>query len=376
MSAASACTSRRSCSQAISRILLAGVIALLAAAPAGADTRVAFVGALSGPHAAAGRDQRDGFLLAGLRLEVLELNDGGDPARAKAIAARLLAENISFVTGFTTSESAVALQRELAGRPVLLLSSAAGPISLAGERCTRSFFSTAPPDDAVHENAGAITQARRYRKVLIVSPPGQHNPVETVFRRRYFGETVSGSAIRDVRENRPDAVYVALAGEAMLSFLRAYEQAGLFHRIPVMAARVEPQLLQQLGPDFAGLIVSVRWAAGLETERSRKFVEAFKSRYGRMPSSHAMQGYDAALLLGEAFRLADTASVAAVAKTLAEQPVEGLAGRIQLAANGFPITDWRAWEVFNESSGAPYLVARERTLQGYAGPHGARCKTR
>jgi branched-chain amino acid transport system substrate-binding protein len=321
---------------------------------AGADTRVAFVGALSGPHAAAGRDQRDGFLLAGLPVELIELDDAGDPGRAKAIAARLLADKISFVTGLTTSDSALALQRELEGKPVLLLSS--GTVL-----CTPNFFSTAPPEDAVHENAGAIASALRYRKVHIVGTPAQRAAVEAAFRRRYSGETAAGNAVADIRESRPHGVYVALPSEAMVSFLRAYEQAGMFHRFPVIAANVEPDLLAQLGPDFAGLIVSVPWAAG-----SGKFVEAFKRRYGRTPSSHAMQGYEAARRLGEALRKAASPSVDEVARVLA-------AG---LGAHRFAISDWHAWEVFNQSSGEPYLVARQRTLRHYAGPHAERCKTR
>jgi branched-chain amino acid transport system substrate-binding protein len=328
---------------------------------AGADTRVAFVGALSGPHAAAGRDQRDGFLLAGLPVELIELDDAGDPGRAKAIAARLLAENIAFVTGFTTSESALALLRELEGRPLLLLSSGAGPVALAGEQCARNFFSTAPPEDAVHENAGAIASALRYRKVHIVSTPGQRAAAEAAFRRRYSGETAAGNAVADIRESRPHGVYVTLPPEAMVTFLRAYERAGLFHRFPVIAANVEPDLLAQLGPDFAGLIVSVPWAAG-----SGKFEEAFKRRYGRTPSSHAMQGYEAARRLGEALRKARSPSVDEVARLLA-------AG---LGPNRFASSDWHAWEVFNKSSGEPYLVARQRTLRHYAGPHAERCKTR
>jgi branched-chain amino acid transport system substrate-binding protein len=391
---------RRRCSQATSNIapraILAGIFALLAATPAAADTRIAFVGALSGAAAAAGRDQRDGFLLAvaerngrlgGVPVHVSELDDRGDPGRATAIADRLLAEGVRFVTGLTTNESALALQGRLQGKPVLLLSSGAGPIPLAGESCSRNFFSVAPAEDAVHENAGAIAQARRYGKVYLLSPSGPRKAVDAAFRRRYAGQVAPpaeqpgkdpASAIREIRQIQPDAVYLAVPPKEMLSFLQSYEQAGLFHRIPVIAAGVEPELLQRLGPDFSGLIVSVRWAAGLETGRSARFVQAFNARYGRTPSSHAMQAYDAALLLGAALRAAGgiSPSVAAVAKALVGHPVQGVAGPVRLGANRFPITDWHAWEVFNESSGSPYLVARERTLERYAGPHVRLCAAR
>ena len=346
-----------------------------------ADTRVAFVGALSGPAAAAGRDQRDGLLLAGLAFE--EFDDRGDASRANSIAERLLAGKITFVTGLTTSEAARALQRRLKGKPVLLLSSGAGPAELAGKGCDRRFFSTGPPEDAVHANAGAIARLRRYKSLHLVASPVERAAVTDALRTQFSGELTtavvqggSAEAIREIRSKPPHAVYLALDPERMLGFLRAYEDAGLYHRIPVIAAAVEPSLLQKLGSDFSGLIVSVRWTAGLETEGSRKFIEAFERRYGRLPSSYAMQGYEAALALRQAFRAAGTDSVDAVAAALAGITIEGVAGPVRFGANGFAEADWHAWEVFNDATGAPYLVGRERTLQSYSGPNTGQVKSR
>jgi branched-chain amino acid transport system substrate-binding protein len=194
--------------------------------------------------------------------------------------------------------------------------------------------------------------------------------VEAAFRRAYQGEVLWGRELREVREARPDVVYLALAPQEMLSFLRSYEGVGLFHRIPVITAGVEPPQLEALGPAFSGLIVSARWAAGMEREPSTRFVEAFRARFGRTPSTYAMQGYDAALLLDAALRL----SPVKLAKALSAARVEGVAGPIRLAANGFVATEWYDWEVFNESSGAPYLAVRARTLGAYVGPHVSRCK--
>jgi len=350
---------------------LAGCVALLVATTAAAEVRIAFVGALSGPLAWAGRDQRDGFALA---LAQRRGRLGGVEVRYSEFDERdrLDVEGVRVVTGFTTEESALALHERLRSRPVALVSSGAGPLELAGERCSARFFSVAPPRDAVHENAGAIAQARRYRKVQVFALPAQRPEVEAAFRRAYQGEVVRGRDLREVREARPHAVYLALPTQEMLAFLRGYEDVGLFHRIPVIAAGVEPRELEALGPAFSGLIVSARWAAGMERESSARFVEAFRARFGRTPSTYAMQGYDAALLLDAALRI----SPADPAKALSAAQVEGVAGPIRLAADGFAATDWHDWEVFNESSGAPYLAAREETLRSYAGPHASRCKAR
>jgi branched-chain amino acid transport system substrate-binding protein len=325
---------------------------LIATAAAAAEIRIGFVGALSGPHAWAGRDQRDGFALAlgerGGRL-------GGLEVRFSELDERVETQGVRVVTA----------------KNMVFVATGAGPLELAGERCSARFFSVAPPRDAVHENAGAIAQARRYRKVQLFAPPAQRAEVEAGFRRAYDGELIRGSELREVREVRPHAVYLALPPQDMVSFLRGYEEAGLFHRIPVIAAGIEPPQLEALGPAFSGLIVSARWAAGMEREASARFVEHFRSRFGRTPSTYAMQGYDAALLLDAAFRRFP----ADPAKGLSAARVEGVAGPIRLGANGFVVTDWHAWEVFNESTGAPYLAAREQTLRGYIGPHASRCNS-
>ena len=180
------------------------------------------------------------------------------------------------------------------------------------------------------------------------------------------GPAEPASAVREIRAARPDAVYFGLSVRDLPAFLRAYDQSGLFRRIPVIVPGLEPALLDTVGANFAGLIVSVPWAPALEQEASMKFVEAFKEKYGRVPSSYAKQSYDAALLLGEGFRAArgKAPAPAAVAKSL----------QSRVGPNQFVRTDWHAWEVFNESSGAPYLAAREQTLSAYVGPHAERCK--
>src|SRR5262249_50941949 len=128
----------------------------------------------------------------------------------------------------------------------------------------------------------------------------------------------------------------------------------------------------------AGVIVSIRWSSSMEAEKSQAFVETFKRRYDRLPSSYALQGYDAALMLADGLRTANKSPLfpEALERALAAQQVDGIEGPIRLASNGFPITNWSAWEVFNMASGAPYLVAREQTLAEYRDPHASHCLAR
>ena len=89
-----------------------------------------------------------------------------------------------------------------------------------------------------------------------------------------------------------------------------------------------------------------------------------------------MQSYDAALVLEHALRAAKSASAPAVARALAATRIDGVGQPLGFASSGFVATDWYAWEVFNESSGAPYLATRAATLWKHAGAHSSQCKAR
>jgi branched-chain amino acid transport system substrate-binding protein len=363
---------------------------------ASAAVYIAFVGALSGPLAVAGRDQLDGFQLAvshnhgqlgGVDVRMLTFDDGGRPENGARVAARISAARARFVTGFTDTAAALALHEHLRDRRVVMLSSGAAPVTLAGEKCSADFFSAAPADDVVHENAGAIAQGRRYEKAQLIVSTGLRALVESAFRRTFRGdvdvaeysdETPIAVLIDHIRQSRSAVVYLALGKDAAKRFLSGYDNSGLFHRIPIIVAQIDPNLIEALGASYSGATVSVRWTADAEDERSRAFVDEFTRRYRRAPSIFALQGYDAALMLGETFRAVKGRGLTAeaVGRALAARRVNGPEGSLRLAANGFAVTNWHAWEIFNDAAGKPYLAERESTLNEHVDAHNERCKAR
>jgi hypothetical protein len=53
--------------------------------------------------------------------------------------------------------------------------------------CAELYWSAAPADDAVHENAGAISHRRRYATAQVIVPADSREMVEVAFRRRFRG---------------------------------------------------------------------------------------------------------------------------------------------------------------------------------------------
>ena len=376
--------------------VIVGIVCVLSTLHAVAAINIAFVGTLSGPDAAAGRDQRDGFLLAvsqahgrlgGVDVGVSSFDDGARAENVRRIAKQISAAGTQYITGFTNSEAALALREQLRNKRVLMLSSGAGPIALAGEGCSTNFFSTAPADDVVHENAGAIAQRRRYSKAYLIVPPNSQGSVDAAFKRQFSGNVEAGDyaaempiapQIDRIRLGAPGVVYVALRKDDLRHFLNAYNSAGLFHRIPVIVAQIDPELLGTLGRLSTERSCPFAGRRAPKPHGRRRSSRRSEQRYGRLPSFFAMQGYDAALMLGEAFRTAKRSklTVESVERALTTQRVEGMAGRVRLAANGFPTTDWQAWEIFSDAAGKPYLVARESTLNKHVDSHLERCAAR
>src|SRR5690606_28118091 len=114
-------------------LTLAGALPTAAAA----DVKVGFMATLSGPSAAVGQDQLDGFQLA---LEQLGGKLGGVPAKLvieddqqkpdtalNGVARLIERENVDVVTGLTFAHVLMALQPKIAETDVPFIGTVAGP---------------------------------------------------------------------------------------------------------------------------------------------------------------------------------------------------------------------------------------------------------
>ncbi|MDH3282690.1 MAG: branched-chain amino acid ABC transporter substrate-binding protein, partial [Gammaproteobacteria bacterium] len=99
--------------------MLVVLLALLSADDSRADIRIGTVGPLTGPRAWSGEQFRRGAEMAvadinaaggvlGERLELIVGDDAQDPEQAKAVARKLVADNVVFVAGHRSSDASIA----------------------------------------------------------------------------------------------------------------------------------------------------------------------------------------------------------------------------------------------------------------------------
>jgi branched-chain amino acid transport system substrate-binding protein len=348
--------------------LAAFAAATLAATGAHAadKVKVGFISTLSGPNAALGIDIRDAFQLAvkmnggklgGLPAEVIVLDDQFNPDTGKQAADRLVKrDRVDFLTGIVFSNVLLAAVPPALEAKTIVVSANAGPSQLAGEQCSRYFFSASWQNDVNNGAPGMLATQREYKNVYLIAPnyPAGRDALNG-FKTYYKGKIVEevytklgqldySAEIAQIRAARPDALFFFLPGGMGVNFIKQFVAAGLSKDIRMLTAGVgaDEDIIKAVGDPMLGLFNTAHWGHDLDNAQNRRFVEAFQKEYGRLPTVYAAQGYDTALLIDAAVRdvKGKVEDREAVIKALRAKKFQSVRGDFRWGNNNFPIQDW------------------------------------
>ncbi len=288
-----------------------------------AEVKIGFLGTLSGPGAPLGIDQYDGLMLAiaqkggklgGESVVVFKEDDQLRPDVGVQQARRLVEENkVDVVTGMTYSNVMVATYKPIVDANVVVLSSNAGPTSLAGAACSPNVFVSSWNNDELHEAGAQLVNDMHYRNVYLMAPNFQAGfdaikGFKRVYKGKIAGEVYTAvgqldysSELAQLQMSGADAVYVLYPGGMGVNFVKQYRQAGLLGSLPLISvATIDVTTIGALKNLANGAITVAPYAPDLDNETNKQFVAAFTKQYGRIPSHYAAQSYDAANALDAA----------------------------------------------------------------------------
>jgi branched-chain amino acid transport system substrate-binding protein len=119
-----------------------------------------------------------------------------------------------------------------------------------------------------------------------------HRPTET-------GELQTLMA--EIQQAQPDLVFAAYSGAQASDFVRAYAQAGLSARVPLLGSGfvVDESLLSQQGDAALGIKSALPWAHTLDLPANQAFISAFQNFSGRAADPFAVLGYDTARMIAQ-----------------------------------------------------------------------------
>jgi branched-chain amino acid transport system substrate-binding protein len=349
--------------------LLVAALMLPALALAQTPIKVGIANDLSGPFAALGAEARDGFNLAikqlgnklgGHPAEFLQTDMGGNPDQAKQLVTRYIQrDKIDFFTGPIGSNVALAVGPALFAAKVPYLSNNPGPSQFAGAQCNDYWFGLSYQNDAFHEAAGKVAADRGFKKMVIIAPdyPAGKDALNG-FKRGYkadvnqevytkLGQIDYAAELAQLREAKPDAVYIFLPGGMGINFIKQFVSAGLNQNIKLVGPgfSADEDVIQAVGEPMIGMFNTAQWAFDLDNAQNKKFVEAFRKEYNnRNPSVYAAQAYDVIMAI-DAVAKATGGKVsdrAAVLAALKKADFASVRGEFKYGVNNFPIQAYYA----------------------------------
>lgn len=355
----------------MNRILAAGLLGLSLATSSLAHAepvKIGVITTLSGGGAGLGIDMRDAFTLAikqsgNKDVELVIEDDAQKPELAVQIAEKMIqGDKVDLMTGIIWSNLAMAVVPNTVAQDVIYLSPNAGPSALAGANCNANYFNVAYQNDNFHEAMGQYAN-KDYKNAFILAPnyPAGKDAL-TGFKRYYkgalageiytqVGQTDYAAEIAQIRASGADTVYFFLPGGMGIAFMKQYAQSGV--NIPVMGPgfSFSQDVLPAIGDAALGVKNSASWSKDLDNEANKKFVEAFKAEYKRLPSIYAAQSWDTANLILAALSKASVKDKDAFRAALKAADFQSVRGKFVFNNNNHPIQNIYVREVVKEADG-------------------------
>ena len=278
---------------------------LEAAGPTREPIKIGVLHSLTGTMSISEISVKDGTLLAveeinaaggvlGRPLEAV-IEDGASDLQTFAQKAKqlLLEAQVAVVFGCWTSASRKAVQPAFDHGSGLLFY----PVQYEGlEQCPNIFYTGAAPNQQIVPGVNYLL-AQGKRKIFLLGSdyifPRTANLIVKAQLAALGGELAGevylplgsrevGEAIADILAVKPDAILNTLNGCSNVAFFLHLREAGLKPEdLPVMSVSVAEEEVRTIGPsNIAGHLVVWNYFQTVDTPENRKFVKAYKARYG------------------------------------------------------------------------------------------------
>jgi len=382
----------------LSRAAVAVAALTCAAAVAQTPLKIGFVAELSGPQAALGQDQYDGFMLyleqqggrlGGVPVQVLREDTQLKPEVAVQAVQKLIErDGVPIITGVTFSNVMMAIHKPVTERKVFLVSSLAGPSPIAGAQCSPYQFITSFQLDVAAEAHAHYANAKGYKRVFMLAPNYQAGKDFLAgFKRAFKGEVVDevytamnapdfSAELTQIAAAKPDAVFVFYPGALGINFVRQYGQMGLLKSTPLLSqGAVDGATLPALGEAAIGAFNGAPWGPDLDNPTNRQFVQAYEQKYKRIPTLFAAQSYDAAQLLDSALRKVkgNVQDKEALRQALKAADFPSVRGKFRFGNNQFPVQDYYIQQVAKDTQGRVNLKTVATPLKDFSDAYASQC---
>jgi len=302
--------------------------------------------------------QEQGGKLGGREIQYFKVDDESEPSKATDNVNKLIKrDNVDVLVGTVHSGVALAMARAAKESNTLLIVPNAGADAITGPQCApnifRSSFSNWQPGYA----AGVVAAGKGYKRAMTITwnyAAGQ----ETVKGFIEGFEKGGGKSLKDlslpfpgvefqallteIAAQKPDVVFAFFAGGGAVKFVKDYDAAGLKKTIPLVASGfLTDGTLEAQGASAQGILSTLHYADNLDTPRNNAFRKSFALTYKAQADVYAVQGYDAAQMLGAGLVAVkgDFTKRDALQAAMAKASIDSPRGKFSLSPQHNPVQD-------------------------------------
>jgi len=342
-------------------------LALGAHAQGNAPIKVGFMLPYTGTYASLGNMIENGFKLyvqeqggklAGREIQYFKVDDESEPSKATDNVNKLIKrDNVDVLVGTVHSGVALAMAKAAKDNNTLLIIPNAGADAITGPMCAanivRSSFSNWQPAFAM----GKVAAEKGAKKAITITW-NYAAGAESVKGFREAFEKGGGTVVKDlnlpfpgvefqallteIAAQKPDAVYAFFAGGGAVKFVKDYAAAGLNKTIPLYGPGfLTDGTLEAQGAAAQGMLTTLHYADNLDTARNNAFRKNFALTYKAQADVYAVQGYDAAQILGAGLKAVngDITKRDALSAAMRKVTVDSPRGKFTISPAGNPVQD-------------------------------------
>ncbi|MBY3553591.1 ABC transporter substrate-binding protein [Modestobacter lapidis] len=279
-------------------------------------------------------DQHDGQL-GGYEVETVVADEGESPDTGVPAVQRLLTEGeVDALVGIVNSATALGVAEQVAEAQIPLIVANAGAEAVTKDAGNPYVWRTSFTNAQVAAAMGEHLAAEGVGPVYVMAPDyaaGQE--VVAGFTEAYeaAGGTVAGQTLTpfgstqdfqpflsNVQSSGAEAVFVFYAGGEAVSFVQQYDAFGLKDSTPLYGSGflTEGSVLDAQGESAVGVRTSLHYSTEIDNPANTEFVAAYQEAYGELPTTYAVQAYDAANVLDSALEGVEEVSGQAIAEAL------------------------------------------------------------
>ena len=302
--------------------------------------------------------QEQGGKLGGREIQYFRVDDESDPSKATDNVNKLIKrDNVDVIVGTVHSGVALGMARAAKESNTMLIVPNAGADAITGAMCAphifRSSFSNWQPGYAT----GVVAAGKGYKRAMTITW-NYAAGAETVKGFTEAFEKGGGKVVKDlnlpfpgvefqallteIAAQKPDVVFAFFAGGGAVKFVKDYDAAGLRRSVPLLGSGFLTEgVLEAQGATAQGLQTALHYADNLDTPRNNAFRKNFALTFKANADVYAMQGYDAAQMLGAGLVAVkgDFSKRAAMLAAMSKATIDSPRGKFKLSASNNPVQD-------------------------------------